>query len=144
MDAGKRSKGLRPFEFVAETRQSLRLSILQEGKRLHDPVAKRLEKFGEALARALEHVARELPVVGTLFDDSEIVDLVETLPNFNEQHREKLAKQRPDADIREVIAPPSDRRAPARIIPVRRVIQCLLHKPGKWNRSEERRVGKEC
>ena len=51
--------------------------------------------------------------VRALFDDDEIVDLAEPLPNFGELRGEQPAEQRTDADVREIISLSSDRRSSA-------------------------------
>ena len=71
----------------------------------------------------------------TLLDDGEVVDLVESFPNFRELRDEQLSKERSDADVGKIVAASSDRRAVARIITVRRMVKCLFHEPGEWLRA---------
>src|ERR1700736_2463206 len=66
-----------------------------------------------------------------LFDDKKIVDLAEPFPDLGELRGKQFAKERTDADVREIIAASSDCSAVAGIIAVPRMIKRLLHEPGK-------------
>src|SRR5438874_2629445 len=73
-------------------------------------------------------------VVGA-FDNNEVVDLTETFPHFDELKCEELTKKWPNADVREIITAPTNRRPAARIIAVLGMIKGLLHKPGEGDRA---------
>lgn len=66
-----------------------------------------------------------------LFDNKEIVDLPEPFPDFGELRGKQFPKERANADVREIIAAPSNRGAAARVIAVLGVIKRLLHEPGE-------------
>src|ERR1700737_1749241 len=67
-----------------------------------------------------------------LFDEREIIDLTEPLPDFHELRGEQFAKQWADADISKIIAPSSNLRAVAGIVAMFGMIKRLLHEPGEW------------
>src|SRR5438128_1899858 len=76
-------------------------------------------------------VMRELAIMRTLFNDYEVVDLSQLLPNFGKLRTEQLAEQRPHADVGKIIAVSSDRAAAGGIISVFWMVKRLLHKPGE-------------
>lgn len=70
-----------------------------------------------------------------LLDDGEVVDLVEAFPNFRELRDEQLSKEGSDADVRKIVAAPTDLSPVTRIIAVHRMIKRLFHEPGEWLRA---------
>src|SRR6266478_5224226 len=107
MNAGKwfeRIDGIAPFDFAFIFRERLRLAILQDGKRFDDSIAQSGEKFRPAFARRAEHVARKVAVMRALFDDDEVVDLVESLPHLRELRSQQLPEERTDAYAGEIIS----------------------------------------
>ena len=70
-----------------------------------------------------------------LFDNEEVVGFVESFPHFGKLRSQQLSKKRTDAHVREVIAVPPDRAPARRIISVLRMIERLLHEPGKRDRA---------
>ena len=70
-----------------------------------------------------------------LFDDKEVFDLAETFPDLSELRGKQFAKERTDADVREIIAASSDRGPVAGIITVLGMIKRLLHEPGEGLRA---------
>src|SRR5438874_9868491 len=71
-----------------------------------------------------------------LFDDKEIVGLAEPFPDLGELRSQQFAKERTDADVREIIAVPADCSATAGVIAVLGMIKRLLHEPGEGLRAE--------
>src|SRR6266513_699464 len=80
-----------------------------------------------------------------LFDDKEVVrhgqsvlwriDFAEPFPDFSELRGKQFAKERTDADVREIIAASSDRGPVAGIITVLGMIKRLPHEPGEGLRA---------
>ena len=66
-----------------------------------------------------------------LFDDKKIVGLAEPFPDLGELRGQQFAKERTDADVREIITPSSNLGLVAGIVTVLGMIKRLLHKPGK-------------
>ena len=66
-----------------------------------------------------------------LFDDEEVIDLTEPFPDLRELHGEQFTKERTNADVREIIAAPSDCGAVAGIITLLGMIKRLGHEPGE-------------
>ncbi len=78
--------------------------------------------------RGFQNVPRELSSMSALFDEGELVRSTEHFPHPGKLRGEQPAEERPDADIREVIASPSERGAPGAVVAARRMIERLLHK----------------
>ena len=110
----------------------------QRIERFDNRIADRIEELPGVRARGVEHVAREVAVVGTLLDDAEFIGLPEPLPHFGELRREQFSEQRADAHIREKIAVPADRGAARGVVAVLRVIQRQFHEPAERNRAARR------
>ena len=107
MNAGKwleRIDGIAPFDFAFIFRERLRLAVLQDGRRFEDSIAQSGEKFRPAFARGAEHVARKVAMMRALFDDDEVVDLVESLPHLRELRSQQLPEERTDAYAGEIIS----------------------------------------
>ena len=73
--------------------------------------------------------------MGSLLNDLEVLDPVESIPNLGELDCEKLPKQRANADVGEIITVPSNRGTIARVVTVFRMIKRLLHEPGERLRT---------
>ena len=73
------------------------------------------------------NVARELAIMRTLFDDDEIVDLAESLPNFGKLRRQQLSKHRADAHVSKIVAGFSNRAATGGIVTMPRMVQRVVH-----------------
>jgi hypothetical protein len=107
VNAGKgfeRIDGIAPFDFAFIFRERLRLTVLQDGKRFDDSIPQSGEKFGPAYTRRAEHVACKVAVMRALFDDDEVIDVVEPLPHLRELGGQQLPKERTDAYAREIIS----------------------------------------
>ena len=136
MDAAKRFEiGQRffPSELLAEIAQRFPLPLPQDWKWLDDPIAQRRKKIGRSLAHRCQDIPGEIALVRPLFDDDEISGPAQRLPHLDELRREQPPEKRTDADVREVIAPPSNRAAPGTVIAQLRVIERLLHEPREGN-----------
>src|SRR6266487_3663715 len=72
MNAQEWLQRVAPFHLIAKPFQRPRLPVLQDRKGLDYSVAQSCEEFWCAFLHRFENVARELPVVCALFDDSEI------------------------------------------------------------------------
>src|SRR5438552_15042787 len=103
--------------------QCQRLPLSQNRKWLDDSVPQDFEKFRGMFFQELENVARELAIMRTLFDDDEIVDLAESLPDFGELRRQQLSKHRADAHASKIVAGFSNRAAPGGIVTLARMEQ---------------------
>ena len=127
MDAGERfeiSQRFTPCHFVVESSKRFFLSRLQNWKRLDDAIAKRRGKIARR-----QDIVGEFPMMRALFDDREIMRPPHDLPHLGELGRQHSPEKRSDADVREIIAGPSD-RAPARAVVTEfRMIERLLHEP---------------
>src|SRR5439155_21054426 len=84
MDAHEWLKRIAPFNLAAKRFQRLTLPLFQNGKRLDYSVSHCREKFRHTFFHELENVARELSVMRALFDNHEIVDVLELFPDFEE------------------------------------------------------------
>ena len=73
--------------------------------------------------------------MGRLFDNGEVVDRTEPVPNFSKLDCEKLPKEWADADICKKITTPANFGAAAGIVAVLGMIECLFHKPGERLRT---------
>src|ERR1700693_1555409 len=70
-----------------------------------------------------------------LLDDKKIIGPAESFPNFGKLRGKQFAKDRTDADVREIIAGSSDCSPIAGIITVLGMIKGLLHEPGEGLRA---------
>jgi len=84
MDARKRLQRLLPLDLVMKCFERLTLPLSQTRKRLHYLIMQSCEERWRVFLDELQNVARKLPVMCALFDDREIVDLLELFPNFEE------------------------------------------------------------
>ena len=87
------------------------------------------KKSGARSRSSFENIPGEIAVVGSLFDDDEIIGPAKCLPHLGELRRQQPAEKRTHADIGKVIAPPPDRTASRAVIAKLRVIERLLHEP---------------
>src|SRR5437867_2071648 len=150
MNARKWFQRVAPFNLLAKCFQRLTLPLLQNRKRLDDPIAQRVEKIRQALLHELENIPRELPVVRPLLDNDEIIHLAEALPDFGELRGHQLPEERPHAHVREIVSFAAYRAAARRVVTVLGMIEGLLHEPserlravyadGFTDRFNERRV----
>ena len=131
MNAHEWLQRIEPLDLMAKTFKRPLLPLLQNGKRLDYSVAQRCEELRLAFFCKLEDVVRELAIMRTLFNDYEVIDLSQLLPNFGKLRTEQLAEQRPHADVGKIIAVSSDRAAARGIISVFWMVKRLLHKPGE-------------
>src|SRR6266480_7502400 len=127
MNAQEWLQRVAPFHLIAKPFQRPRLPVLQDRKGLDYSVAQSCEEFWCAFLHRFENVARELPVVCALFDDSEIFHAAESLPHFSKLHGQKFPKQRAYADVREIIAFTSDCAAPGGIVSMFGMVERLVH-----------------
>src|SRR4029077_5441031 len=135
MNADEWLQGSVPFDLVAKQFECPRLPLLQSRKWLDYSVAQSREEFRRVFLCKFENVTRELSMVRALLDNDEIVDPTESLPDFGELHGQKLAEQRANAHVGEIVAFPPNRAAPGGIVSVLRMIERLLHKPSKRDRA---------
>src|SRR5438874_9202941 len=135
MDAHKRLQRLLPLNLVVKCLERLTLPLLQTRKRLHYLITQSCEERWRAFLHEFENVARELPVVCALFDDGETVEVVELFPHFEKLRGQQVSEHRPDTYVGEVIACSANRAAARGVISVLRMIERLLHKPGKRLRA---------
>src|ERR1700730_5288076 len=70
-----------------------------------------------------------------LFEDSEVVDAAKPFPDFGKLRGKESAEKRADAHVCKIVAAAPNRRPSARIISVRRMIECLFHEPGEGLRA---------
>ena len=78
---------------------------------------------------------REPPIVRALFDDHEIVDLAELLPDLGKLRAQQLPEQRADADIGEIITFSANHAVAGGIVSVLGMVKRLLHEPGERLRA---------
>ena len=89
----------------------------------------------------MENVKRKLPVMRALFHYHEVFDVAmatrfaESLPHLDKLRGQQLSKERPDADVREIITLSPNRTAAGGVISMLEMIERLLHEPGKRLRS---------
>ena len=134
MEAGERLQiGERfcPGDLVAEFRQGFLLSRLQNRKGLDDAITERRWKF----THRRQDIVRELPMMRALFDNREIIRTPHDFPHLRELRREHSPEKRSDTDIGEIIAAPPDLALARAVVAELRMIQRLLHEPGKSHRS---------
>ena len=70
-----------------------------------------------------------------LFDNSEIVDLVELFPDFEVLRGQQFTEYRTDTHVGKIIACTANRAGARGIISVLRMIERLLHEPGERLRA---------
>src|SRR5450432_2261129 len=118
-----------PCELHAEIVQRFHLALPQDWKWLDDPIAKRGKEIRDALAHSPENIAGEVAMVGSLFNDDEIIGPAHQFPHLGELRGQQPSKKRTDADIRKVIATPPDDTTPGTVVANLRVIKRLFHEP---------------
>ena len=84
MDARKRLQRITPLNLMMKCFKCLTLPLAQTRKRFHYLVTQSCEERWRPFLQAFENVARELPIMCALFDDHEIVDVVQLFPNLQE------------------------------------------------------------
>src|SRR6266516_2928605 len=131
MNAHKGLQRAVPFDLIAKQFQRPRLLLLQNRKGLDYSIAQSREESRRAFLRRFKNVVREPPIVRALFDDHEIVDLAELLPDLGKLRAQQLPEQRAYADVGEIIAFASNRAASGGIVSMLRMVERLLHEPGK-------------
>src|SRR6266481_4863565 len=131
MNAHEWLQRVEPLDLAAKPLQRPLLAFLQNWKWLDYSIAQSREQFWRAFLRRFENVAGELPIVRALFDYHEIVDLAESLPDFDKLSAEQLPKQRANADIGKIIARSSNRAATGGIISMFGMVERPVHEPGK-------------
>src|SRR6476660_10469858 len=82
MDAREWFRRVWPLNLIAKRLKPLALLLFQNWKWLDYPVAQRVEEFLKTFLHELENIPCELPVVGPLLDNDEIIHLAEALPHF--------------------------------------------------------------
>ena len=135
MDARKCLQRLLPLNLVAKWFERLTLPLAQTRKRFHYLVTQSCEERWRAFLHEFENVARELPAMCALFNDGEIVEVVELFPHFEKLRGQQVTEHRTDTYVSEVIACSANRAAARGVISVLRMIERLLHKPGKRLRA---------
>src|SRR6266498_5075897 len=123
MNAREWSQRVVVFYLLLKWLQRQRLPVSQNRKSLDDSVPQDFEKFRGVFFQELENVARELAIMRTLFDDDEIVDLAESLPDFGKLRRQQLSKHRADAHVSKIVAGFSNRAATGGIVTMPRTLQ---------------------
>ena len=137
MDATKRLhlvERRRPFHLRGKRPQHALLALPQNRKWFDNPIAQDGKKFRMQCAQRFQNIGRELAAMRALFDDHEIIGPAELFPNFGELPGHQCPEQRPDADAGEVIAPSPNRAVAGAVIAMLRMIESLLHEPGKRSR----------
>src|SRR4029077_16171417 len=104
MDAREWFRRVWELNLIAKRLEPPALLLFQNWKWLDYPVAQRVEEFGQALLHELENIQRELPVVCPLLHNDEIIHLAKALPDFGELRGQQSPKERPHADVREIIS----------------------------------------
>src|SRR6266699_2169244 len=135
MNADERLNRIAPFHFVAKQLERLQLSILQDGEGLDDSIAQSGKKIRAAFARRLKDITRKVAMMGPLLDNDKVIDLAEPFPYFRELRGQQLSEKRADAHVCEIIATPPDCASAGGIISMLRMIEGLLHEPGKRHRT---------
>ena len=135
MDTHKRLQRFLPLNLVVKRFERLTLPLLQIRKGFHNLITQSCEERWRAFLHEFQNVARKLPVMCALFDDREMVDFVKLFPNLEELRGQQVTEHRTDTYVGEVIACSANRAAARGVISVLRMIERLLHKPGKRLRA---------
>src|SRR5436190_23387838 len=90
-------QGFFPCQFFAELTKRFLLPLPQDWKWFDNPIAKRGEKIRGLLTHGSENVLGKLAVVGSLFDNDEIIGPAKSLPHLSELRGQQPAKKRTHA-----------------------------------------------
>src|SRR2546430_304222 len=124
-----------PRQLSREVAQPFPLPGFQNRKRFDHTVADCGKQIRRPFPHRLENIARELTMMRALLDDREIAGPAQDFPHLGELRREQAPEERTDADVREIIAVPTDLALAGTVITEFRMIKRLLHEPVERDRA---------